>query len=143
MFSLLTNDEPSQRVSQTSLSLQAITSWSKDDSSAVDSGIGQSSEASGYTKRGLSSSECTSVVLVLDILDSLPPATKLGQTPPPRSRPLPPGPGPSQNAVHAGRYGKQAGGTHPTGMQSCLACGQKIKYLDNFCSCVLCAFNQR
>ena len=54
MFSLLTNDEPSQRVSQTSLSLQAITPWNKDDSSAVDSGIGQSSEASGYTKRGLS-----------------------------------------------------------------------------------------
>ena len=23
-------------------------------------------------------------------------------------------------AVHAGRYGQQAGGTHPTGMQSCL-----------------------
>ena len=22
-------------------------------------------------------------------------------------------------AVHAGRYGQQAGGTHPTGMQSC------------------------
>ena len=23
------------------------------------------------------------------------------------------------SAVHAGRYGQQAGGTHPTGMQSC------------------------
>ena len=30
------------------------------------------------------------------------------------SRPLPPG------AVHAGRYGQQAGGTHPTGMHSCV-----------------------
>ena len=39
------------------------------------------------------------------------------QTPPPRSRPpweqTPPPP------VHAGRYGQQAGGMHPTGMQSC------------------------
>ena len=32
---------------------------------------------------------------------------------PPRSRPLP-------GTVHAGRYGQQAGGMHPTGMQSCL-----------------------
>ena len=32
--------------------------------------------------------------------------TPLDQTPPP-------------SAVHAGRYGQQAGGTHPTGMQSC------------------------
>ena len=31
---------------------------------------------------------------------------------PPKSRPLP-------CAVHAGRYGQQAGGMHPTGMQSC------------------------
>ena len=36
--------------------------------------------------------------------------TTPGQTPP-RSRP--------PSAVHAGRYGQQAGGTHPTGMQSC------------------------
>ena len=39
------------------------------------------------------------------------------QTPPtadtPQSRHLPPG------AEHAGRYGQRAGGTHPTGMQSC------------------------
>ena len=34
-------------------------------------------------------------------------------TPPPRSR------YPHPTAVHAGRYGQQAGGTHPTGMQSC------------------------
>ena len=33
----------------------------------------------------------------------------------PRSR-HPPG------AVHAGRYGQQAGGTHPTGMHSCFIC---------------------
>ena len=53
-------------------------------------------------------------------------------TPPPRSRPTrtrhprgqsspgadPPGPDTPQT-VHAGRYGQQAGGTHPTGMQSC------------------------
>ena len=35
-------------------------------------------------------------------------------TPPHRTRYTPP-PG----AVHAGRYGQQAGGTHPTGMHSC------------------------
>ena len=27
---------------------------------------------------------------------------------------------PTPTAVHAGTYGQQAGGTHPTGMQSCL-----------------------
>ena len=26
---------------------------------------------------------------------------------------------PTPGAVHAGRYGQQAGGTHPTGMHSC------------------------
>ena len=26
---------------------------------------------------------------------------------------------PSPGAVHAGRYGQQAGGTHPTGMHTC------------------------
>ena len=32
----------------------------------------------------------------------------------------PPGPGtPPPVAVHAGRYGQQAGGTHPTAMHSC------------------------
>ena len=35
-------------------------------------------------------------------------------------------------AVHAGRYGQQAGSTHPTGMQSCVSLisgsgGQKFK----------------
>ena len=42
--------------------------------------------------------------------------------PPPRSRPPP-------CAVHAGRYGQQADGMHPTGMQSCFFCRQwkKIK----------------
>ena len=34
------------------------------------------------------------------------------QTPPPRDQAPP-------SAVHAGRYRQQAGGTHPTGMQSC------------------------
>ena len=33
---------------------QAIRRWPKDDSSAVDSGIGQSSDASGYSKHGRS-----------------------------------------------------------------------------------------
>ena len=37
---------------------------------------------------------------------------------PPRTRYNPPPPPP--RAVHAGRYGQQAGGTHPTGMISCL-----------------------
>ena len=30
-----------------------------------------------------------------------------------------PGPGAPPGAVHAGRYGQQASGTHPTGMHSC------------------------
>ena len=33
--------------------------------------------------------------------------------------PLPPGQVHPPGAVHAGRYGQQAGGTHPTGMLSC------------------------
>ena len=37
-------------------------------------------------------------------------------TNPPTMQPPPPG------TEHAGRYGQRAGGTHPTGMQSCLAC---------------------
>ena len=36
----------------------------------------------------------------------------------PQSKHPPPGADPP-NAEHAGRYGQQAGGTHPTGMQSC------------------------
>ena len=54
------------------------------------------------------------------------------QVHPPRTRYPPPGPGtplgpgtpPNQvhppDAEHAGRYGQWAGGTHPTGMQSCI-----------------------
>ena len=43
-----------------------------------------------------------------------------GQTLPSGSRqPLSPRSRPPQ-AVHAGRYGQQAGGTHPTGMHTCL-----------------------
>ena len=42
-----------------------------------------------------------------------PPSTM--QTPPPTMQPPP-------DTEHAGRYGQRAGGTHPTGMQSCLAC---------------------
>ena len=37
----------------------------------------------------------------------------------PRDQVHPMGSGTSPLAVHAGRYGQQAGGTHPTGMQSC------------------------
>ena len=45
--------------------------------------------------------------------------TPLSRHPHPWSR-QPPGPGTPLCAVHAGRYGQQAGGMHPTGMQSCL-----------------------
>ena len=75
----------------------------------------------------------------------LPPATKLGQgyvftgmcesvhrgvclnacwdITPPQSRHPPPG------AEHAGRYGQRAGGTHPTGMQSCLLSFHILLYI--------------
>ena len=54
-----------------------------------------------------------------------PPGPEAG-TPPPEQTTLgadtPSGPeaGTPPGAVHAGRYGQQAGGTHPTGMQSCI-----------------------
>ena len=35
---------------------------------------------------------------------------------------------PPTAAVHAGRYGQQAGGTHPTGMHPCLFCFQYILF---------------
>ena len=38
---------------------------------------------------------------------------------PPQDQVHPLGPGTPPGAVHAGRYGQQAGGTHPTGMHSC------------------------
>ena len=46
------------------------------------------------------------------------------QTPPPEQTPPPPGADTTweqtpPGAEHAGRYGQHAGGTHPTGMQSC------------------------
>ena len=54
------------------------------------------------------------------------PGTPLGPGTPPRNRcPLPrdqvhpQDQVPPTGAVHAGRYGQQAGGTHPTGMHSC------------------------
>ena len=47
-----------------------------------------------------------------------------GQVHPPAGTPTwagtPPLAGTPPGAVHAGRYGQQAGGTHPTGMHSCL-----------------------
>ena len=51
-----------------------------------------------------------------------------GRHPLPDQRQAPPPPGSeagtppgadTPSTVHAGRYGQQAGGTHPTGMQSC------------------------
>ena len=50
------------------------------------------------------------------------PDCMLGYPPGPGTLPLdqkhPPGPGRPPGTVHAGRYGQQVGGTHPTGMQS-------------------------
>ena len=43
----------------------------------------------------------------------------LGPGTPPWSRHPPPPRADPPGAVHAGRYGQQAGGMHPTGMQSC------------------------
>ena len=61
----------------------------------------------------------------------------------------PPGPGTPQldqvhpqtryyppSSVHAGRYGQQAGGTHPTGMHSCLEMKSTKLREDNVCNCV-------
>ena len=50
--------------------------------------------------------------------------TPLGSTPP-LSRYTPT---PHLRAVHAGRYGQQAGGMHPTGMHSCSALFSMISY---------------
>ena len=50
-----------------------------------------------------------------------PPGTRypLDQVHPPQNQVAPPGSRYTPGAVHAGRYGQQAGGTHPTGMRSC------------------------
>ena len=50
--------------------------------------------------------------------DQAPPRNRypLEQTPPKQTSP---GADPPPQAVHAGRHGQQAGGMHPTGMQSC------------------------
>ena len=42
---------------------------------------------------------------------------------------VPPRPGTPPGAVHAGRYGQQAGGTHPTGIHSCFIVGCVLFYL--------------
>ena len=48
------------------------------------------------------------------------PHCMLGYTPQGPGTPLrDQAPPPPPSTVHAGRYGQQAGGTHPTGMQSC------------------------
>ena len=44
----------------------------------------------------------------------------------PQTRYTPPGPGTPPGVVHAGRYGQQVGGTHPTGMHSCESCFYRI-----------------
>ena len=51
---------------------------------------------------------------------------------PPGSRHPPPGPGTVPGAEHAGRYGQRAGGTHPTGMQSCSVKGQFSTLVGSF-----------
>ena len=63
-----------------------------------------------------------------------PPRTR-GRHPPRPEAGNPPGPeaGTPPGAVHAGRYGQQAGGTHPTRMHSCflfmlLILGTKVLY---------------
>ena len=69
---------------------------------------------------------CLSVILFTggsaSVHAGIPPGTR--HSPPARSRhpqeQTPRGPGTPTCAVHAGRYGQQARGTHPTGMQSCL-----------------------
>ena len=46
----------------------------------------------------------------------------------------PPGPGtPLPGAVHAGRYAQQAGGTHPTGMHSCIDGSSKLQEVNITC----------
>ena len=39
----------------------------------------------------------------------------------------PPSPGADPPAVHAGRYGQQAGGTHPTEMHTCIITHFRIR----------------
>ena len=68
-----------------------------------------------------------------------PPGPDTPPPPPPgtrytrRDQVHPPGPGTpagtryTPQAVHAGRYGQQAGGTHPTGMHSCSQCKHVVR----------------
>ena len=53
-----------------------------------------------------------------------------GQVPPGQVPPgqVPPRAGTPPSTVHAGRYGQQAGGTHPTGMQSCYIFAMYISF---------------
>ena len=60
------------------------------------------------------------------------------EQPPQEQAPPPPGPGTPPPAEHAGRYGQWAGGTHPTGMQSCY-CMVLTKVMPN--SSILSAIN--
>ena len=58
------------------------------------------------------------------------------QTPPPRAD-TPREQTPPPPAEHAVRYGQRAGGTHPTGMQSCFYfIIHKFKLILGFCSCM-------
>ena len=54
----------------------------------------------------------------------LPPGSRPPGADPPEQTPL--------GAVHAGRYGQQVGGTHPTGMHTCFAL-EIVKTPDNLC----------
>ena len=56
-----------------------------------------------------------------------------GQVHPQAGTPSPGRYTPSPRAVHAGKYGQQAGGTHPTGMHSCfmLICDRWRHYTQN------------
>ena len=57
-------------------------------------------------------------------LDRPPEADNLPEQTPPGSRH-------PQGAVHAGRYGQQAGGTHPTGMHTCFQYMFRFKQYNN------------
>ena len=64
--------------------------------------------------------------------DTLPgPGTSPGPgTPPGAGTPRDQAP---RRAEHAGRYGQRAGGTHPTGMQSCLLVVYIFRFRSHFC----------
>ena len=82
----------------------------------------------GYVFTPVSQSFCSQGRVSVPVHAGIPPGPEADtphdqrQTPPHDQRQTTPGPeaDPPPFAVYAGRYGQQAGGTHPTGMQSCL-----------------------